>query len=95
MPPDNPVRRADTIPLEELASHANEEGLVKVRPCQHCVDHVNDSGSANYWPRHMQFCRCWKSKTVSCLAASRIAYEVERLHPSIPYERAAHCLRDS
>lgn len=37
MPPDNPVRRADTIPLEELASHANEEGLVKVCALRSCI----------------------------------------------------------
>lgn len=37
MPPDSPVRRVDTIPLEELASHANEEGLVKVRDSFACI----------------------------------------------------------
>jgi CDGSH-type Zn-finger protein len=33
MPPDDPVRRADTIKLEDLAQYANEEGLVKFCRC--------------------------------------------------------------
>ena len=39
MPPDDPVRRADTIPLEELAAHADEQGLVKVRTQLHSASH--------------------------------------------------------
>ena len=33
MPPDEPLRRVDIIPLEELAASANEEGQVKFCRC--------------------------------------------------------------